>query len=188
MSYDNTTDTMDAMEKAGIPATEPVFYDYFGFSDEERHYLPGAHGHQSEYYLVLRRMNEGAKAAFQKKTSRDLRVERTTGNAVLKMDPGAERHELIKSSVVGWNLKRRSPNPKANGAIEDAPFDASNLNRFLEGSDPRIIEDVEKAIRKLNPWLMDEMSVEDIDREISNLKEMREVAVEREAGKSDSAN
>lgn len=182
MSYDTTTADM---EKAGIATTEPVFFDYFGFSDEERHYLPGPDGKQSEYYLVLRRMNEGAKAAFQKKTSRDLRVERTTGNAVLKMDPGAERHELIKASVVGWNLKRRSPKNPAQ--IEDAPFDPSNLNRFLDGSDPRIVEDVEKAIRKLNPWLMDEMSVEDIDREIENLQEMRKVAVEREEGKIASA-
>lgn len=186
MSYETYETTQDAMAKAGVDTTEPVFYDYFGFSDEERHYLPDAKGRQSEFYLVLRRMNEGAKAAFQKKTSRDLRVERTTGNAVLKMDPGAERHELIKQSVVGWNLKRR--NPKNPQVIEDAPFDASNLTRFLEGADPRIIEDVEKAIRKLNPWLMDEMSVEDIDREIENLQEMRKVAVEREAGKSISAN
>lgn len=185
MSYDDSTATVDAMEKAGVPSTEPVFFDYFGFSDETQHFLPGPDGKPSRFYLVIRRMNEGAKAAFQKKTSRDLKVERTTGNAVLKMDPGAERHELIKASVVGWNLQRR--NPRDDTKIEEAPFDQSNLNRFLDSADPRIIEDVEKAIRKANPWLMDEMSVEDIDREISNLQEMREVAVEREAGKSVSA-
>lgn len=159
---------------------EPQFTDYFGFKATEKFWFP-----DGKTYIEYDVMNEGAKARFQKLTSRDLRVQRTTGDALLKMDPGAERHALISESVTGWNLMRR--NPKDDSRWEHAPFDQSNLRRFLEGTDPRIVEDLEKAIRKANPWLMDEMSVEDIDKEISNLQELRAVAVEREAGKSASA-
>lgn len=171
------TQTPPPFDKA---ETEPQFTDYFGFKATEKFYLP-----DGKTYIEFDVMNEGAKARFQKLTSRDLRVQRTTGDALLKMDPGAERHALISESVTGWNLMRRAP--KGEARWEHAPFDKSNLNRFLDSADPRIIEDLEKEIRKANPWLMDEMSVEDIDKEISNLQELREKAVEREAGKSASA-
>lgn len=172
MSGEETIDTQ------ATPADiEPQFTDYFGFKATEKFYLP-----DGKTYIEFDVMNEGAKARFQKLTSRDLRVQRTTGDALLKMDPGAERHALISESVTGWNLMRR--NPKDETRWEHAPFDKSNLNRFLDNADPRIIEDLEKAIRKANPWLMDEMSVEDIDRELDNLRELRQTAVEREAGKS----
>jgi hypothetical protein len=34
-----------------------------------------------------------------------------------------------------------------------------------------------------HPWLLDEMTLEDIDQEIKNLQGMREVVERREAGK-----
>ena len=88
---------------------------------------------------------------------------------------GSERHELIKACVVGWNLTRGG---------QPVPFNQVNLNDFLTLTDPTIVEGLEKAIRKANPWLLGEMSVADIDKEISNLQEMREVAAKREAGEA----
>ncbi|MEU4066669.1 hypothetical protein AB0F25_30525 [Streptomyces wedmorensis] len=180
-----TTSTEQAIDTQSAddfsPAnTEPQYTDYFGFKATKKFYFP-----DGRTYVEFDVMNEGAKARFQKLTSRDLRVQRTTGDALLKMDPGAERHALITESVTGWNLMRKSP--KDESRWEHAPFDPSNLRRLLDSTDPSIVEDLEKEIRKANPWLMDEMSVEDIDKEIANLQELRQVAVEREAGKSGSA-
>ena len=89
------------------------------------------------------------------------------------MDAAQERHELIRTCVTGWNLYRGgSPIPFGERALKD----------FLELTDPRLVEDLEKAIRKANPWLLGEMSSEDIQKEIDNLEEMKKVAEERERG------
>jgi hypothetical protein len=97
---------------------------------------------------------------------------------------GTERHELIKASVVGWNLTRNGQplpqpdpdDPRAKGSVQ--------LNDFLQLADPVIVEGLEKAIRKANPWLLQDMKVEDIDKQIEDLQEMRKIAVEREAGEA----
>lgn len=169
--------TEAAMGAAGVSNEEPQYTDYFGFSSTERYVFP-----DGKQWIEFQKMNEGKKREFQKLTSRDLRVQRTTGDALMKVDPGVEREQLIKLSMTGWNLMQRDPkNPNQWRA---APFDASNIKRFLDGADPEIIDDLEKAIRKANPWMMDEMSTEDIDKEIENLQEMRKVAEEREAKKN----
>lgn len=148
--------------------------DYFGFAAEETFYFP-----DGVTWIKFKVMNEGAKSKFQRETQRDLVIERGSGNARTKMDPAAQRHALIEASITDWNLVRGGrPFPFSKGRP---------LADFLELSDPKLIEDLEKAIRKANPWLLDEMSVEDIDREIDNLKEMREVAEKREQGEASSA-
>lgn len=150
---------------------QPV--DYFGFQSTEKFYLP-----DNVQYIEFEIMNEGKKAKFQKLTTKDLVVQRG-GDARMKMDPAQERHELIRQSVTGWNLYRGG-NP--------VPFSPTNLKDFLELANPKLIEDLEKAIRKANPWLMGEMKSEDIRREIENLEEMLKTAEEREAGEASSAN
>jgi hypothetical protein len=64
------------------------------------------------------------------------------------------------------------------------PFTDNHLKEWLENANPRLVEDLEKEIRKANPWLLAEMSVADIEREIENLEEMKKVAQEREAGEA----
>lgn len=155
------------------PVAATVQQDYFGFQSNEKFYFP-----DGVTYVEFAVMNEGAKAKFQKLTQRDLVVERQSGNARMKVDPSQERHELIRSSVTGWNLLR-------NGQPVD--FNPRQLKDFLELANPKLVEDLEIAIRKANPWLMDEMKVEDIDREIENLQQMRDAAVERERGEASSS-
>ena len=149
---------------------QPAQADYFGFQETHKHYLP-----DKVSYFEFITMNEGAKAKYQKSTSRDLVLERTSGNARMKVDPATERHELITACVIDWNLTRGD---------EPVKFNRVQLGDFLTLASPRIVEDLEKAIRKVNPWLLAEMTVEDIDREIENLKEMRDVAEERERGEA----
>lgn len=146
--------------------------DYFGFQATERYTFP-----DGKQWIEFEVMNEGKKAQFQRATSRDLILERQTQNARMKTDAATDRHELIKSSVTDWNMYRQGV------AI---PFTPGALNDFLQLANPRIIEDIEKAIRKANPWLMAEMSSKDIRREIQNLEEMERVALEREQGEASS--
>ena len=154
-----------------VVSNESQQKDYFGFTGSEQKFmLP-----DGVSYIEYRRMNEGQKKAFQDKTSKDLVLERQSGNARMSVLQGSERHELIKQCVTGWNLKRGD---------SPVPFTTVMLSDFLNLTDPLIVEELEKAIRKANPWLMAEMSVADIDREIENLTEMRQVAEERERGEN----
>ena len=154
------------------PVVEQAPADYFGFQATETYTLP-----DGKQYIEFSIMNEGQKAKFQKMTSRDLVIQRNQ-DARMKMDPANERHELIRSSVTGWNLYRGG---------QPVVFNDRNLKDFLELADPRIIEGLEKAIRKANPWLLSEMKSEDIREEIKNLEEMLDVALERERGEASSS-
>lgn len=147
--------------------------DYFGFQERVQHFLP-----DGVSWVMLEAMNEGMKARFQKNTQRDLVLEKGSGNARFKMDPGAERHALIEASVKDWNLRQ-------NGQLR--PFGERALKDFLQIANPKIVEEIELAIRKLNPWLMADLTVEEIDKQIEELNELRDEAVKREAGEGASS-
>lgn len=168
-AYQEPTFASGGVTTAGeAPASEQA--DYFGFGSSEKYVLP-----DGVSYIEFTRMNEGKKKFFQDKTSKDLVLERQSGNARMSVLQGSERHELIKACVTGWNLTRGG---------HPVPFTAPNLNDFLTLADPLVVEGLEKEIRKANPWLLAEMTVADIDREIENLTEMRKVAEERERGEA----
>jgi hypothetical protein len=154
------------------------YQDYFGFGDTKMFTLPD--GKQQIFFKV---MNEGERAQFQKSTSTDIKFNRSSGDAAIKADQAKERHELILTSVVGWSMKRRN----ASGGWEDVPFSGnspgSTLGQWLKVADPKIVDELEFAIRKSNPWMQAEMTVEEIDKEIARLGELREQALEREKGK-----
>jgi hypothetical protein len=150
----------------------PAPVDYFGFAKSEQFLLP-----DGRQYIEFQVMNEGLKAKFQKQTGRDLVIQRNQ-DARMRMDPAQERHELIKASVTDWNMYRGGT---------PVPYTKKALSDFLELADPKIIEDLETAIRKANPWLLSDMKSEDIRREIDNLEEMYQAAVEREQGEVSSS-
>lgn len=142
--------------------------DYFGFQHIEQYVLPDGIS-----YFELQAMNEGQKSKFQKVTQRDMILEKGSGNARFRIDPAVERHELIIASVTGWNLRRGE---------QAMMFSERNLKEFLQLANPKIVEGLELAIRKLNPWLLADATVEEIDKQIEELQELRVIAVEREAG------
>lgn len=148
------------------PASTQV--DYFGFQAQERYVLP-----DGKSWIEVKILNEGDKAKFQKRTQRDVVLERGSGNAKFKMDPSEERHELIRASVTDWNLTRNDV---------PIPFGKRPLDDFLTLANPKVVEDLESFIRKLNPWLAGEMSVEDIDAEIARLEELKKDIQARDAG------
>lgn len=178
-----TLELPDADASSEIDLIEPAYEDYWGFDDQRTFYLP-----DKKQFITFKVMSEGDRKKFQQKTRTDITLVRRTGDATMRMSPADERHALIVSSVTGWSLFRR--NPKTN-EMQPVPFSkdspGANLEMWLQVANPRIIDDLEKEIRKSNPWLLGEMTVEDIDKEIANLHEMREIALKREAGEESSS-
>lgn len=174
--------TKEAQE-AGVPTEEQAVYeDYFGFAETRTFYFP-----DGKTFITYEVMNEGAKAAFQKLTNRDITLERTTQNARIKVDPASERHQLIVQSATGWNLHRRN----AKGAMEPVPFSKGSpgamLEQWLAVTNPKLVEDLELAIRRANPWLQADMTVEQVDEEMDRLRDLREELVKRDMEKTSSS-
>lgn len=159
-------------ETVETPVTEKVYADYWGTEEKHKHYLP-----DGVQYFEFKIMNEGDKTQFQKLTNQDLTIGRDN-TAKVRMDPAAERHTLIKTSVTDWHMFKGG---------EPVAFSKQLLEKWLTVADPKVVEDLEFAIRKANPWLQADMSVEEIDKEIDRLVELRKQVVDREAGEADSA-
>ena len=156
---------------------EQVFEDYWGFDDTNLWYFP-----DGKQYIQYKVMTEGDKAKFQRATNRDITLSRTSGDAKIKADPASERWALLEASVVGWNVYRNNqPVPFSIGSP------GANFEQWLDKANPKLVEDLEFAIRKANPWLQADMSVEDIDREMDRLRELRDEVQKRDAAKVSSS-
>lgn len=171
--------TETAVEQPSItPEVTPAYVNYWGTEETKRHYLP-----DGQQYFEFKIMNEGDKVKFQKLTNQDLVVNRDQ-SARVKVSPETERHTLITTSVVGWFLMM----PKKDGSgFEQAAFSGAMLQNWLQVAPPKIVEELEFAIRMANPWMQAELTVEEIDKEIERLYETRKQVVEREAGEAASA-
>lgn len=148
--------------------------DYWGVDEQDKFFLP-----DGKQYFLIQIMTEGNRAKFQRQTNQDLTVNRD-GGAKIKVDQAKDRHELIKTAIVGWFIVRKDAR---DGKFKEVPFDNNSILNWLDTANPALVDDVVFAIRKANPWLQSDMSVEDIDKEISNLNDLREAAVKRESGK-----
>lgn len=142
--------------------------DYFGFQDFDEFYFP-----DGVTWVKFKVLNEGERSEFERQTQSDFVVERTSGNTRVKMNAARVRHALIQTAVVDWNLVR-------GGAL--VPFSDRALKDFLKLANPKIVSDLETAIRKKNPFLVTDMTVEDIDKQIEDLQEQRRILVERDQG------
>lgn len=152
---------------------------YWGSDETDRFYLP-----DGRQYFEFKIMNEGEKARFQRTTNRDITIEQKTQNAKMRVDPALERHELIKTSVTDWHLVGQDDK---TGRREWVRFTKDKLDKWLTKADPKIVEQLEHKIRMANPWMSDEMTVEQIDEELNRLRELREQVEAREAGEGASA-
>lgn len=165
------------------PPTAPVDdveVDYFDFHITEDVYLPGS----KAQFVTIQAMNEGGKKKYQNMTNRDVTVERGTGNAKMRMAAGDERHTLLTESIIGWHLLRTKDggDPRNPADKVSVAFSKKELDLFLREANPVVIEHIEKAVRKKNPWLLADMSLEDMIKERDNLDEMIEVKRKEEEG------
>lgn len=153
-----------------IPATTlTVQEDYFGVAETHRTLLP-----DGVSFIEWKVMTEGERRRYLNATNREVKLQKGSGDTVVNMRPGDDRWHLLTTAIVGWNLKRN------NAAV---PFSKQSLEEWLNVAPPRIVDLVEKEIRRGNPWLLADMSVEDIDREIASLNEMRETKLKELEGK-----
>ena len=155
---------------------QPQIVSYWGTDEKHKHFLP-----DGVQYFEFKIMNEGDKSKFQKLTNTDLVVDRNN-TARVKMDPVVERHTLIETSVCGWLLYIED-----KGQMVPANFTSAMLKSWLQVAPPKVVEDLEHAIRMANPWMQAEQTVEMIDEQIERLYDLRKAAVEREAGEGSSA-
>lgn len=171
------------MQAAGIAIDAPAFEDYFGFDEKSKWYFP-----DGVQYIEYKLMDEGARAKYQKNTSRDIRLFKTSGDASVKMDPASERQILMETSVVGWHILRMNTKTQK---VEPVPFGSnassgSAFGQWLMTANPKFVSDLERDIRKANVWMNAELTAEAIREEIASLEEMLAEAVKREEGKSGS--
>lgn len=164
---------VSAAQRDGVTTDEQVMQSYWGFDIRDKVYLP-----DEKQYVEIKKMNEGDKSKYQGETRSDITLQRNTGDARLKADPAAERTALLMSCVVGWNIV----GPDGSELNFNKTSGQYSLKAWLLVADPSIIEKIEKGCRKLNSWLLNDLSVEDIDKAIDDLKDQREEAVKREAG------
>lgn len=169
--------TLDAMEAAGVSTMEFTQDDYFGFDESHQVYLP-----DGKSYITHQTLNEGARRKYMNSQNREVKLQKVTGDAILKMATGEERLALLKSAITGWNLVRKNAK---TGQVEAVPFTDSNLNSFLDKANPKVVDLIDADVRKHNPWLTADVTVEEIDKQIEELNKLREEKVaEDEAKKS----
>lgn len=160
------------MVAQGVNPSTPVQADYFGFEETHTYYFP-----DGVTFVQHKTMTEGDRRQYLDKVNREVRLLKTSGDAIMKMQAGQERTVLLTAAIVGWNLIRQGqPVPFSKGSP------GANLEQFLDKADPRVIDGIEKDIRKVNPWLMADLSVEDIDKQIEELHEMRDLKLKESEG------
>lgn len=147
---------------------EPVQADYFGCDETYNTVLP-----DGVSFVTHKKLAEGERRKYLNKSNREMKLNRQSGDATLSLAPGDERYNLLSVAVVGWNLKR------AGVAV---PFDARQLATWLDKVDPRVLDLVERDVRAKNPWLLSDLTIEDLDREIAALEEQRAIKVREESG------
>jgi len=162
------------MSEASVtqPDDVEIHEDYFGFDSTEKWYFP-----DGKQFIEFRVMNEGDRVKFQTLTRNDVRFNRRTEEASLRADPAKERHALLEASVVGWHVFRAGqPVPFSIGSP------GATFEQWLNNANPKLVDELEFAIRKANPWMQADMTVEEIDKEMDRLRELREQVAARERG------
>lgn len=168
---------MDTMEEVPslldqappAPAGHNVPVDYFGFTATKTVMLP-----DKVSWVEVKVLNEGERRRMLNEQNRELNLGGRGGRgAQLRMRPGDDKALLLKTAIVGWNLTR-------NG--QPVPFNPAMLDQFLNNADPKLIDLIEREVKRLNPWTLAEMSLEDIRREIADLQEMERAKMEEEEG------
>lgn len=157
------------MREQGQPDSTPVQEDYFSFDITDRVELP-----DGVSYIEIKVLNEGARRKYLNSVNREVKLQKATGDAIMQLASGDERKAILESSICGWNLMRNGqPVAYSEGAVRE----------FLNKTNPKIIDLIEKRVRELNPWLTADVSIEDIDQNIKELQELREQKVKEQEGK-----
>lgn len=172
---------LDRMAADGISPTQEIYIDVWGYHDIKRWYFPGQESvpEQNRLYLKVQKMTEGVRQKYQKATNAKVTILKQNSNAEMGVDPARDREQLILKSVTGWYMRR----PGAGGGFHEVEYTDRAFREWFDGANPAHIEDLEKFIRDINPWMLDEVTLEAIDKEIDRLQEQREEVARRQEEK-----
>lgn len=165
-----------AMREAGQSTEMYVEVDYFDFAEEHTVYLPGS----KTQFVQHRTLNESARRDYMNQQNREVRLQKSSGDAILKMATGKEQLSLLRAAVCGWNLVRKN---SKTGEMESVPYSDTKRNEFFDKANPVVIDAIMNDIRKHNPWLLADVTIEDIDKQIEELNELRANKVKEAEGK-----
>jgi hypothetical protein len=161
------------MAAAGVSTEETMQVDYFGFEETARVELP-----DNRSYVDIKALNEGGRRAYLNAVNKEVRITKGTGDAVMQMANGDERRILLRHAICGWNLVK-----VRNGSLDPVPFKEGLLSEFLEKANPVVIDVIDKAVRKQNPWLQTDVTLEDLEKQREELDEQIEKKRAEEEGK-----
>lgn len=121
-------------------------------------------------YIEYRPMDGGMKAEFERRTAQDMWVQ-TGGrqNMRMSLDNARNREALLEISISGWYLEK--PSNQNPDIWESVAFTKSNLRQWLNHADPTLLTELESEIRKANPWMLNEQSLEDLESARDELEE-----------------
>ena len=167
----------DVIDPTGVIVDEfEGFEDYYSFGGTKRFTFP-----DGKQWIEFKVMNEGEKSEFQRKTNREFKISQRDQTATIKADPAQDRHALLEASIVGWHMASKDPK---TGKWDWLTFNKAMLDTWLRVGNPKVIEDVEDAIRKANPWLgTEDVTLEDIEKQREELDRLELEVRKREAGK-----
>jgi hypothetical protein len=170
----------NAMMGAAGERTEDIYeIDYFGVDERREVYLPGS----KTQYVVIKEFTEGDRKKYLDKVNKDVRFGKDN-TATMKTSPGSDRHELLKIAIVDFKLQRGTGD---NVVIMTIVTHPRVLEEFLEKTSPKVIDHIVKEVHKLNPWLINDASVEDMEKELADLQEMIDLKKAEEAKNDSSA-
>lgn len=161
------------------------YVDYFNPAEQrERWYFP-----DGKQWIEYKKLSEGDRARFLKDNRNDVHLNRKTDEARVSFDQSGERKSLLLNSITNWHLVAFN---RGRNTWEPVPFPSNRtpggeLAKWIDRQDPALLGSLEKEIRKVNPWLLNEMTVEAIDKEIADLQELRVAAEKREAEEKNSS-
>lgn len=173
---------LDRMKEDGVAPKQEIYIDVWGYHDTKNWYFPGQDSipEANRMYLVVQKMTEGLRQKYQKATNAKVTILRENSNAEMGVDPARDRRELIMKSVTNWHVLREGP----GNQWHPVGYSTRAFEEWFDGADPAHVEDLEKFIRDINPWMLDEVTVEAIDKEIERLKTQREEVERRQAEKN----
>lgn len=174
-------DTYVTPEQIGFPAAEADpfngYENYYSFDEKDRWYFP-----DGRQWIEFKKLTEGDRAKYLKATRSDVHLNQKSGEARIPFDQSEDRKSLLIHSITDWHIVAF-----IGGKPTPMPFQPTSTGgkggvvaQWIDRANPAVLAQLEKAIRKANPWLLNEMSVEQIDKEITDLQELREVAAKRE--------
>ncbi len=179
MTQQQTEASFDPSQPVGGPVQLDEFegfIDTYSFGGTQVYTLP-----DGKQWIEFKILNEGEKSRYQRLTNRDIRINRKTEDASFRPDAAADRHALILTAVTNWHLATKDPN---SGRWSWMTFNQAMLENWLKVTDPALVEKLEAAIRKANPWLnAEDATEEELEEAILELQQQLDAVRIKNAGK-----